>query len=368
MADDLNVQESREVTDGDNQDTLGWTAALCQNSAAQPAMEVSVKKTKKKKKKKACDPELGVVLEPKTVLELEVIPEPEAIPADESVPAEEPTPVCETPPPAVEEPEPWIYTPEPNIEKPQTPVGHGVEQPFCSGQGIDTPSPIYLNFNAQHKLMVFLQQKLEEMCFTFCQHRMPQTLLDNGWDCPESAELQTWVGALKTKLPSTIRLKERRALISSISKIRDCAVSRNRINNFQLEELLSDALKLATLLEQDQYAKTIQRVQEDIADTHGYLDEERKQLEKSYNLKLGEITAARAKLDDLERATKAAFDKSLLTRHNKARSMVFQSVQNAEALEHKLDPEDRSVTMSSLDLVNDLENSLTLDEDGRRFF
>jgi hypothetical protein len=216
--------------------------------------------------------------------------------------------------------------------------------------------------------MVFLQQKLEEMCFAFCQHRMPQTLLDNGWDCPESAELQNWVTALKKELPSTLRPKGRRALINSMSKIRDCAVSRTRINNFQLEELLSDALKLAMLLEQDQYVNTIKRIREDIEATHGYLDEERKQLEKSCNFKLGQITAARAKLDDLERATKAAFDKSLLTRHNKARSMVLESIQNAEALEHKLDPEDRSVTMSSMDLVNDLENSLTLDEDGGKLF
>ncbi|CAG7558188.1 unnamed protein product [Fusarium equiseti] len=399
MADDLNVQESWEVTDGDSQDMLGWTATLSHDSAAQLTMEPSVKKTKKKKKKKGCYSELAVVLEPEAVAEVEAVPEleaipepePDAIPAEESILAEEPAPEFEaTPepdavpakesivadepaheceiPPDPEEPEPRMYTSEPAIEKPKTPVAHGVGEPFYSAQGIDTPSPIYLNFNAQHRLMVFLQQKLEEMCFAFCQHRMPQTLLDNGWDCPESAELQNWVVALKEELPSTLRPKGRRALINSMSKIRDSAVSRTRINNFQLEELLSDALKLAMLLEQDQSVNTIKRIREDMEATYRYLDEERKQLEKSCNFKLGQITAARAKLDDLERATKAAFDKSLLTRHNKARSMVLESIQNAEALEHKLDPEDRSVTMSSLDLVNDLENSLTLDEDGGRLF
>lgn len=48
--------------------------------------------------------------------------------------------------------------------------------------------------------------------------------------------------------------------------------------------------------------------------------------------------------------------------------MTLQSIQNVEALEQRLDPEDRSVTMSSLDLVSDLENSLMLDEDGGRPF
>ncbi|RBR25655.1 uncharacterized protein FIESC28_01618 [Fusarium coffeatum] len=366
MADESSVQHPWELPDGNNQDMPGSTADVSQNSAAQPATTVSVKKNKKKKKMKAYDTEFESFLESLATPEPEVIPEPEAIPSEEPIPAEEDAPLCEIPPPALEEPEPWVYTPQSVIEKPHTPVDHGVGQPSRFRQGIDTPTPIYLNFNAQHRLMVFLQQKLEEMCFAFCQRRMPQTLLDNGWDCPESAELQNWVMALKKELPSAVRLKERKALTSSMSRIRDCAVSRTRINNVELEELLSDALKLAILLEQDQYVKAIQRVQQDISDTYRYLDEERKQLEKSCNFKLGEITAARAKLDDLERATKAAFDKSLLNRHNKARSMVLQSVQNAEALDHKLDPEDRSVTMSSLDLVNDLENSLTIDEDGGR--
>lgn len=365
---DLNVQEPWEVTEGDNQDMPGWTATLSQNSAAQPTMEVSVKKIKKKKKKKACDPELAAILEPEAITIEEPMPAEEPMPSEEPMPAEEPTPVCETPPPALEEPEPWIYTQEPVIEKPPTPVDHGVRQPFCSGQGIDTPNPIYLTFNAQHRLIVFLQQKLEEMCFAFCQHRMPQTLLDNGWDCPESAELQRWMAALKNELPSTIRIKERRALTSSMSKIRDCAVSRTRINNIELEELLSDALKLAMLLEQDQYVKTIQRLQQDAANTHRYLEEETKKIQKSFDLKLSEIAAVRAKLDGMEKATKTALDKSLLTRQKKAREMILQSIQNIEGLEQRLDPENRSVTMSSLDLVNDLENSLMLDEDGGRLF
>jgi hypothetical protein len=49
--------------------------------------------------------------------------------------------------------------------------------------------PVYLPFRTQHQLLVKVQAVLEEACYTFGQKTIEDVLHKEGWDCPESVEL-----------------------------------------------------------------------------------------------------------------------------------------------------------------------------------
>ncbi|EDN04901.1 predicted protein [Histoplasma mississippiense (nom. inval.)] len=56
--------------------------------------------------------------------------------------------------------------------------------------------PIYLPLRSQHLLLAKVQTILEQTCFEFGQHVMPDVLQKNHWDCPESADLNVWATEL----------------------------------------------------------------------------------------------------------------------------------------------------------------------------
>ncbi|RGP77701.1 hypothetical protein FLONG3_4160 [Fusarium longipes] len=230
-----------------------------------------------------------------------------------------------------------------------------------------TADPVYLPFNAQHKLMVFLQQKLEEMCFAFAQRRLPELLQNRDWDCPEALELNKWMKNLHIELlftGETLITENFQHLCDSMSRICKIVINRTRADSAQLKKLMTDAIELATLLEEERTVKIVEKLREEIIITSHSLGVETDQIQKQFNSKLKEIEVARTKLDKLENATRAALERNLLSRRNKARSSIMQSIQKARTIGQTMDSFDESVAMSSLDLVNDLENSLMLGDEG----
>jgi hypothetical protein len=348
------------------------------NPAKDTEISVSkkIKKTSKKKKRLAMEMAVPEAMEEPSV-------EPDPIIEAEEIP-HEPTPTeCDTPTQAYEEPEAVEEAPEPPAS-----VEDSVEEPPCDNEQQSHMSQrtqpsegeatvhheeevpaisVYLPFSAQHRLMVFLQQKLEEMCFSFSQKHLPNLLRNRDWNCPEAAELHNWMRTLSVELSYTDHtwVVEKSRLLDSVGQIRKFAVTRTRINSIHMEKLMVDALELATLLEEERTVKIIERLCKDMVSTSHSFGAETEQVRKKFDSKLKQIEATRTKLDELENATKAALEKTLLSRQNKARSKVMQSIQRAEAIDQMMDSVDQSVTMSSLDLVNDLENSLMVDDDGR---
>lgn len=227
-----------------------------------------------------------------------------------------------------------------------------------------TPSPLYLPFSAQYRLMVHLQHKLEAICFSFGQKHMPEKLQDEGWDCPEAVELNVWTNKFRFASPFRERVpkKHRIALLNQVSNIRNYAVSRTRIDSAELEKVLDSAAKLAMYLGEDR--SLFEKLREEVVNTNSWLGEETDQLQKRLDAKLDVIAAARAKVDALEEITRAAFDKGLLKRQNAAHTKVLMAIERAEA-DQPADVTDRSVAPSSLDWVNGLENSLMLGEDSQ---
>ncbi|KAL3595592.1 hypothetical protein FPOAC2_09938 [Fusarium poae] len=314
----------------------------------------SVKKVKKiyKKKKKFVEP--VVVEEVKPSIESDPIIEAEEIPHEPTLTE------CDTPTQADPEPE--------AVEEPTCNDAQHTRVADDTNEEAEDPKPlVYLPFSAQHRLIVFLQHKLEEMCYSYSERHLPQLLHDRGWDCPEALELHRWLRTLSVELPYVGQdwVFNHSILFDSVAQIRNFAVTRSKIDSAQMEKLMTDAFELATILNEEKTIKVILRLRQDMVHTSKYLGSETEQIKQTFDRKLGEIEAARTKLNELENATKTALKKSLMGRQEHARSKIMQSIQKAEAIDQIPDSGNRSGAMSSLDLVNDLENSLMLDDEGQ---
>jgi hypothetical protein len=283
------------------------------------------------------------------------IPEPEPAPAEESVPAEQPVPQ--------------------NKQHFGFGSGHNYDYGFrqndevadstVTGEQEIQQSPLNLPFSAQHRLMIYLQHRLEAICFSFGQQHMPEKLRAEGWDCPEAVELNVWTNEFRSahyfkgRLP---KVAQRWALLNSVANIRNYAVSRTRIDFTELEKVLTSAAEFAIVLGVE--GPMFEKLREEVISTNNWLGEETDQLQKKLDAKLNVFVAARAKVDALEEGTRAAFDKGLLKRQNTAHAKVLMAIERAEA-DQLAEVTDRSVAPSSLDWVNGLENSLMLGDDSQ---
>ncbi|KAF5973622.1 hypothetical protein FBULB1_8195 [Fusarium bulbicola] len=229
---------------------------------------------------------------------------------------------------------------------------------------------IYLPFSAQHKLMVHLQERLETMCFSFAQRALPHALEARGWDCPEMVQLHLWMKdlAFQQYVEEKVSDMERRLqLLNSISEIRRCAVNRRRIDTIVLEALLSSASELANILEEEHSVNELGQLRNSVIQTTHHLAEQTQKLQAKYETKLQEITAARAKLDDMEDKTKAALSRRLEQSRSMANGRIIMLVREAECLTPKVALPGGS-NRSCLDWMNDLESSLALGEDTHEDF
>ncbi|KAF5675087.1 hypothetical protein FCIRC_7560 [Fusarium circinatum] len=224
---------------------------------------------------------------------------------------------------------------------------------------------IYLPFSAQHKLMVHLQERLEAMCFSFAQRVLPHALEARGWDCPEMVQLHLWMKDLAFKQyveGKVLEMELRAQLLNSVTEIRRCAVNRRRIDTTVLEALLSSALELANILDEEHSVNELEQLRNSVIQTTHHLAEQTQKLQTKYETKLQEITAARAKLDAMEEKTKAALSRRLEQSRFMANGRIIMLVREAECLTPKVALPGGS-TRSCLDWMNDLESSLALGEE-----
>ncbi|PNP78782.1 hypothetical protein FNYG_07924 [Fusarium nygamai] len=300
-----------------------------------------------------------LVVEPVTAAEdqepLIAVPEddPEAVP-----PNEDPVPVAET------AHEPLAESPPPGNLNDATETD--ISQPVPEAHEL-----IYLPFSAQHKLMVHLQERLETICFSFAQRVLPHALETRGWDCPEMVQLHLWMKDpsfqqyVEEKVPDT---RERDQLHSSIIEIRRCAVKRKRIDTTMLEALLSSALELGNILEEERSVNELEQLRDSVIQITHRLAEETQVMQARYETKLQKITAARAMLDTMEEKNKALLSRRLEKSRSTANGRIIMLVREAESSTPKVALPGGSTTRSCLDWMNDLESSLALGEDEHEDF
>ncbi|KAF4340310.1 hypothetical protein FBEOM_5821 [Fusarium beomiforme] len=225
--------------------------------------------------------------------------------------------------------------------------------------------PIYLPFSAQYKLLVHLQQRLENMCFSFAKRVMPDLLQRRGWECAEMVQLQHWMkdDGFQDYVRQKVHDIEQADQLLSLSLIHICTLHRKPINASGLRIVLSSSVELAKVLEEPDSVEEIDHLHGAVAQTTQRLTEETRVLQAHYDAKLHEIAVARAKLDTWEEKTKEFRTKRLEQSRSKANDRIITLIREAECATPKAALPGGSTMGSCLDWVNDLESSLALGDD-----
>jgi hypothetical protein len=219
--------------------------------------------------------------------------------------------------------------------------------------------------------MVHLQERLETMCFAFAQRVLPQALESRGWDCPEMVQLHLWMKDpifqhyVEKNVPD---MERRHQMTSFVIEIRRCAVDRKQIDTTVLEALISSALELAKVLEEERSVNDLEQLRDSVTQSTHRLAEETQAIQDRYETKLQEITAARARLDVMEEKTKALLSRRLEKSRSTANGRIIMLIREAQCSTPKVALHGGSTTRSCLDWMNDLESSLALGEDDHEDF
>lgn len=135
---------------------------------------------------------------------------------------------------------------------------------------------------------------------------MESVVQKEGWDCPESVELNIWTKVFRhyeNKFDANgIRGlgKPFSDFLDSIAQIRHSAVHRVRVTANTVEKLLADAESLAELLGNLACARTLLRLRRETKLAVDELGRNKDLLESRLTEKLREIADARAALDRIE--------------------------------------------------------------------
>lgn len=153
-----------------------------------------------------------------------------------------------------------------------------------------------------------MQSILEAGCYTFVKNRIGHVLDEEGWDCPESVELNTWSKVLR-KYQDKLSADKKSCLgkpfpdvLDSLSQLRYTAVHRLRVSASRIEAFMVDAESLAKMLEDDIRADIISELRRETQTTIGELERNKDLLESSLTETLQKFDAKRAELERLERA------------------------------------------------------------------
>ncbi|KAE9381226.1 hypothetical protein N431DRAFT_551376 [Stipitochalara longipes BDJ] len=180
------------------------------------------------------------------------------------------------------------------------------KRPFSrSSVSVSSLYPVYLPLNTQHRLLVKVQAILEDACYAFGQKMMGDILQKEGWDYPESVELNIWARVFhsnENKFDAD-KLNELgkpfSELLDSIAQIRNTAVHRVRVSANKVQQFLMDAETLANILHNNICARTLSRLRRETQQVIDELGRNKDLLESKLKEKLQEIDARRRELDGL---------------------------------------------------------------------
>ncbi|KAK4077278.1 hypothetical protein Purlil1_12362 [Purpureocillium lilacinum] len=107
----------------------------------------------------------------------------------------------------------------------------------------------------QHELMTQIQKAMEHMCFAFAQGQMPKVLRAKKWSCPQAVKLSRWAKEFATRPELFAGDRPSSELLQSVESIWHTAVDREPLTIQQLQQLVTDATALSTMLAIPEYEK-----------------------------------------------------------------------------------------------------------------
>ena len=170
--------------------------------------------------------------------------------------------------------------------------------------------PVYLPFKTQHKILVFVQQLLEECCFDFGNAWVPDLMRLRKWHEAESIELTQWtqrfVKYAKSLPPSAIKPiagKNIAQVLFATNTLRHSAVHRHPTSAAGIVNMLSAAITFAEALDDSKRAQRIAEIKIKLETSIEEIIQHQNLLERKLIDQLEEIARRRAELNRLERSS-----------------------------------------------------------------
>ncbi|CZT06979.1 uncharacterized protein RAG0_12548 [Rhynchosporium agropyri] len=163
-----------------------------------------------------------------------------------------------------------------------------------------------LALEGKGKEPVQVQATLEDACYVFGCKTMGAILLKEGWDCPESVELNIWARVFrrnedKFDAEKLVELeKPFPELLDSIAQLRHTAVHRIRVSAITVQQFIAEAESFAVILDNDTCSRMLSRLRQEAQHVIDDLGRNKDLLESMLKKKFQEIDAQRRELDRLE--------------------------------------------------------------------
>ncbi|OBS15897.1 hypothetical protein FPOA_13312 [Fusarium poae] len=173
---------------------------------------------------------------------------------------------------------------------------------------------LYLPFKSQHKLMGYLQQYLEGVCYEFGKQTMPEVLEKHGWDCAEAAQLESWMDEFTRRailFKDIIDEKTAVDLFRSVADIQHVAICRVRTESAGIEKFLLGAVKLTQVLGIGDCHTAMDRFSTDIERMLNNLREDEGLVRSRLRVRLLQFQRQREAIDTQEKLALSEMEKDL---------------------------------------------------------
>lgn len=135
---------------------------------------------------------------------------------------------------------------------------------------------------------------------------MSDILLKEGWDCPESVELNIWARLFRCNVDKfdaekLVELgKPFTELLDSMAQLRHTAVHRIRVSAITVQQFITEAKSFAIILDNETCVRLLSRLRQESQQLIDDLGRNKDLLESELKRKLQDIDAQRRELDRLE--------------------------------------------------------------------
>ena len=170
---------------------------------------------------------------------------------------------------------------------------------------------MYIPYKIQHLVLTRAQQLLEECCYNFTTHWLPELLEQRRWDCKEAIELNKWTHAFTKrlgKLPSSFSpaLANDPALpmahvLIAVNKLRHSAVHRLPTTAKGILEMVHSATRFARVLRNTVCEQQFNELHCELESKIRALELNKNFLETNLEQELQDIARQRRELDEKEK-------------------------------------------------------------------
>ncbi|KAL7755718.1 hypothetical protein ACKLNR_014245 [Fusarium oxysporum f. sp. zingiberi] len=190
----------------------------------------------------------------------------------------------------------------------------GLDAPNSLRSGQNTPGDHeeqYLPFASQHKLMCYIQQYLDGVCYEFGKRTMREVLKKRDWDCAEAAQLESWMDEFTILFEGVVDKEVAGNLFRSLADVQRVAICRVRTDSAGIKKFLLDAVRLTWILGVGDSYMVMDQFREDAERTLGNMRDEEDQFRSQLRIRLLQFQRQREVIDAQEKLALSEMEKGL---------------------------------------------------------